>query len=143
MPAPLPANKRGPVTMAWLRRHIAMSAVVCILLLAVCGAALPAAAAPGLGRPGYSLSKVSAAVPATGFAQLAFRPGDMGHVYAARISGVVTRYDYDAITGHLANAVDVATTPGYEIHGLAFHGVDLYVSLNAPPAGARLARFSD
>ena len=114
-----------------------------IFLVAVCGAASPAAAAPGLGRPGYTLSKVSAAVPATGIAQLAFRPGDTTHVYAARMSGVVTRYDYDPVTGQMANALDVAITPGFEIHGLAFHGGDLYVSLNAPPAGARLARFSD
>jgi hypothetical protein len=114
-----------------------------IYLVAVCGAASPAAAAPGLGRPGYTLSKVSAAVAATGIAELAFRPGDTTHVYAARTSGVVTRYDYDPGTGQMANALDVATTPGYEIHGLAFHGADLYTSLNAPPAGARLARFSD
>ena len=40
-------------------------------LTALGGAALPAAAAPGLGRPGYSLAKVSAAVPATGISQLA------------------------------------------------------------------------
>ena len=114
-----------------------------ICLLAVCGAAAPAVATPGLGRPGYTLSKVSATVPATGIAELAFRPGDTTHVYAARTSGVVTRYDYDPVTGQMANALDVATTPGFEIHGLAFHGGDLYVSLNAPPAGARLARFSD
>ena len=123
--------------------EVGIRLVTGICLLAVCGAATPAAAAPGLGRPGYALSKVSAAVPATGIAQLAFRPGDTAHVYAARTSGVVTRYDYDAVTGQMTNALDVAATPGYEIHGLAFHGVDLYVSLNAPPAGARLTRFSD
>lgn len=113
-----------------------------ICLLAVCLMFAPAAGAPGLGRPGYALSKVSAAVPATGIAQLAFRPGDAAHVYAARTSGVITRYDYDQATGQMTNAFDVATAPGYEIHGLAFHGDDLYASLNAPPAGARLARFS-
>jgi hypothetical protein len=78
-----------------------------IFLVAVCGAA-SAAAAPGLGRPGHTLSKVSAAVPATGIAQLAFRPGDTTHVYAARVSGVVTRYDYDPVTGQMANALDVS-----------------------------------
>ncbi len=111
-------------------------------LVAVCGVAAPAAAAPGLGQAGYSLAKVSASVPASEISQLAFRPGDTAHVYAARTSGVVTRHDYDSVTGRLTNALDVATAPGYAIHGLGFHGGDLYVSLNAPPAGARLSRFS-
>ena len=114
-----------------------------LCVLAVCGAAAPAEATPGLGRSGYALGKVSAAVPATGIAQLAFRPGDPARLYAARTSGVVTRYDYDPLTGQMTDALDVAVAPGYEIHGLAFHGADLYASLNAPPAGARLARFSD
>ena len=73
-----------------------------IFLVAVCGAASPAAAAPGLGRPGYTLSKVSAAVPATGIAQLAFRPGDTTHVYAARVSGSEILADRKlALTGTL------------------------------------------
>src|SRR5262249_36249289 len=113
---------------------------VCLLL---CGTAAPAAAAPGLGRPGYTLGKVSAAVPATGIAQIAFLPSDPAHVYAARTSGVVTRYDYDSLTGRLTNALDVASTSGWAVYGLGFHGSDLYVSLNAPPAGARLSRFSN
>ena len=45
---------------------------------------------PGLGRPGYALSKVSAAVPATGIAQLAFRPGDPAHT--VRRAGVGRRH---------------------------------------------------
>jgi hypothetical protein len=45
-------------------------------LVAVCGVAAPAAAAPGLGQAGYSLAKVSASVPASEISQLAFRPGD-------------------------------------------------------------------
>src|SRR5262245_44486915 len=72
-------------------------------LVAACGVAGPAVAAPGLGRPGYSLTKISAAVSVSGITQLAFRPGDTAHVYAARTSGVVTRYDYDQLTGKMAN----------------------------------------
>ena len=136
-------ESRQPFAKVPAMRLVGSRLLTAIYLVAACAAASPAAAAPGLGRPGYTLSKVSAAVPATGMAELAFRPADTTHVYAARTSGVVTRYDYDPVTGQMANALDVATTPGFEIHGLAFHGADLYVSLNAPPAGARLARFSD
>ena len=38
-----------------------------------------------------------------------FDPADTTHLYAARVSGVVTRYDYDPVTGQMANALDVAT----------------------------------
>lgn len=102
----------------------------------------PAWAAPSLVRPGYALVRVSAGVPASEISQLAFRPGDPAHLYAARTSGVVTRYDYDPGTGPMSNALDVAAAPGYTVHGLAFHGTDLYVALNAPPF-SRLTRFSN
>src|SRR5262245_57287915 len=93
----------------WLFRFGAGLGVIALSTLG--GSASPAAAAPGLGRPGYSLVEVSAAVSASGISQLAFRPTDAAHLYAARTSGVVTRYDYDAVTGHLANALDVAVAP--------------------------------
>jgi glucose/arabinose dehydrogenase len=129
---------------ARLTVRLAVTWLIGLGLLAVHGlAARQAAAAPGLGRPGYTLAKVSIGVPAIGISQLAFRPGDPAHVYAARTSGVITRYDYDAAAGRMSNALDVAAAPGYAVHGLAFHGSDLYASLNAPPAGGRLARFSD
>jgi hypothetical protein len=136
-------ESRRPIASSPDRCLVAIRLLIATCLFAVCGAAAPAAAAPGLGRPGYTLSKVSAAVPATGIAQLAFGPGDMAHLYASRTSGVVTRYDYNASTGQMANALDVASAPGYAIHGLGFHGGDLYVSLNAPPAGGRLNNLAD
>ena len=114
-----------------------------LALLALSGGMVPrASAAPTPGQPGYALTEVSTGAPASGIAQLAFRPGDPAHLYAARTSEVITRYDYDPANGQLANARDVAATPGYAIQGLAFHGTDLYVSLNASPR-SRLSRFSD
>jgi hypothetical protein len=114
-----------------------------LALLALSGGIVPrASAAPTLVQPGYSLAKVSTGAPASGIAPLAFRPGDPAHLYAARTSGVITRDDYDPANGRLSNARDVAATPWYVIQGLAFHGTDLYVSLNASPL-SRLARFSD
>ena len=92
-------ESRRPIASAPDRCLVGIRLLIAACLFAVCSAAAPAAAAPGLGRPGYTLSKVSAAVPATGIAQLAFRPGDTAHVYASRTSGVVTRYDYNFISG--------------------------------------------
>src|SRR5262249_18809004 len=98
-------------------------------------AAAPAAADPGPPPAGYQLERVSDAVPAaslSGISQLAFRPGDPTHLYAARpfTANVITRYDFDPITGRLSNAVDVtAVLP--PPHGLAFHDGALYVSLYA------------
>ena len=114
-------------------------ALLAPIVLAGCA---DASAAPGLVRPGYALAKVSTGGPAGAISQLAFRPGDPAHVYAARTSGVIARYDYDPVTGLMSNALDVAVAPGYTVNGLAFHGSDLFVSLNAPPV-SRLARFSD
>lgn len=99
-------------------------------------------AAPTVVRPGYALTKVSSAVPASGIAQLAFNPNGPSHLYAARTSGVVTRYDYDPVTGALSNAVDVASAPGFVPWGLAFYNDDLYVSLNKR-GDSRIARYSN
>ena len=115
-----------------------------VILLGILGALLAghASAAPALLRPGYTLARVSDAVPASGIAQLAFNPNDVTHVYAARTSGVVTRYDYDSRTGALSNAVDVASAPGFSLLGIAFYGDELYASLNQQ-GDARIARYSN
>lgn len=100
-------------------------------VLIVCAAT--AMADPGPPPAGYQLQRVSDAVPAAslaGISQLAFRPGDPAHLYAARpfTANVITRYDYDPVTGLLSNAADItAVLP--PPHGLAFRGDALYVSL--------------
>ena len=59
-----------------------------LALLALSGGMVPrASAAPTLVQPGYALTKVSTGAPASGIAQLAFRPGDPARLYAARTSG--------------------------------------------------------
>jgi glucose/arabinose dehydrogenase len=115
------------------------------ILLWILAAPSHSIASPGTPPAGYTLVRVSDAVPAaslTAISQLAFRPGDPTHLFAARPSaGVVTRYDYSTPDGSLSNPLDVASGLPYPV-GLAFHGADLFVSLN-PTAEGRLARLRD
>jgi len=98
---------------------------------------------------GYSIKLISSNVTASQISQLAFQPGDPNHVFAARNTrGVVTRYDYDPVTGQLSGEQDVVTIADQkEVVGLAFHGVDLYISLDyggttfGRPGDGRIARF--
>jgi len=60
----------------------------------------------------------------------------------------VTRFDYNPVTGILANALTVATnTDGKALIGLGFHATNLYVTFNyggsrtVRPGDGRLARF--
>jgi hypothetical protein len=99
--------------------------------------------------PGYSIRIISSNVSANAISQLAFKPGDFTHVYAARAGQArVTRYDYNPVTGLLTNAVTIATnTDGRELIGLAFHSTNLYVtydyggSRTIRPGDGRLSRF--
>ena len=117
------------------------------LAIPICAAYVTlAVAAPGTPPAGYTLQRVSDAIPAaslSGVSQLAFKPGDTSHLYAVRsnTNGAVTRFDYDLATGLLSNPFAVASglpTP----YGLAFLGSDLYVSLNAVNDG-RITRLRD
>ena len=116
------------------------------IVLAWSGAAQ---AAPVSLVPGYTVTEVGANPASadfsyyTGITQLAFEPGDNAHLFAARsqftangLVGEVTRYDYNATSGQLANPVDVASgLPGTQ--GLAFDSSgDLYVSTNHTATGA-------
>src|SRR5262249_20408398 len=89
--------------------------------------------------------RVSDAVPGSslfGISQLAFKPGDPSHLYAARAgAGAVTRYEFDPATGQLSNPLDVVTSLTTPI-GLAFRGEALYVSTNATN-DSRIGRFRD
>src|SRR2546422_150127 len=96
-----------------------------LIALVSLACAAPAAAEPGPPPAGYLLVRVSDAVPSVslaGISQLAFRPGDGAHLYAARASaGLVTRYDLDDASGALSNPVTVAG-PFTSPLGLAFRG---------------------
>jgi hypothetical protein len=104
-----------------------------------------AGATPGPPPAGYALVRISDAVPASfldGIGQLAFQPGDPAQLYAVRpAAGAITRYDFDAASGALSNAVNVASGLPYPV-GIAFRGRDLFVSLN-PTLEGRLARLRD
>lgn len=103
--------------------------------------------------PGYSITLVSSNVSVSFISQLAFRPGDLTHVYAVRSLGAgskISRYDYDPVTGLLANEfVSVANADNKEMIGLGFHGTNLYVTFDyggsrtARPGDGRIARFQD
>ena len=71
-----------------------------------------------------------------------FNLNDAAHLDAARTFGVVTRYDYEPISGSLPNAIDMASPPGFVPHSLGFYRVDLFVSLKRRGDG-RISRYSD
>ena len=99
--------------------------------------------------PGYSIRIVSSNVSANMVSQLAFKPGDLTHLYAARDTQArVTRYDFNPVTGLLTNALTVATNTDHrELIGLGFHGNYLYVTFDyggsrtVAPGDGRIARF--
>ena len=98
---------------------------------------------------GYSIRIVSSNVTASAISQLAFKPGDLTHVYAARDSQArVTRFDFNPVTGLLSNALMVATNTDHkELIGLGFHGTNLYVTFDyggsqtVRPGDGRIARY--
>jgi glucose/arabinose dehydrogenase len=102
---------------------------------------------PILTRPGYTIRLVSANVPAAAITQLAFKPGDLTHLYALQASGSVLRYDYDPVTGDLGSALVIASGMAQAL-GLAFHGNDAYVSIDrggsssSRPGDGRITRLS-
>src|SRR5262249_61337313 len=104
-----------------------------------------AMATPSAPPAGYTLVRVSDAIPAAAMgdiSQLAFRPGDGAHLFAVRsANGSIVRFDFDLASGALSNAVSVATGLPDPL-GLAFRGSDLYVSLN-PANDSRITRLRD
>ena len=117
-----------------------------IWMAVLCALCLPAAArgqvTPQVRIPGYTVARVSDPVDSSFIAQMAFKPGDTGHLFAVQTGGAVRRYDYDAVTGQLTNDRVVASGLGTEALGLGFHGDDLYVSLNLGEGDGRIARMS-
>lgn len=107
-------------------------------------APLYAYSAPGSPPEGYSLSRVSDALPGSsleGVSQLAFDPRTPEYLYAVRtFTGKITRYDY-ASDGQLSQPFDVATGLAYPV-GLAFKDSALYVTQNVTGDG-RIARLRD
>ena len=95
--------------------------------------------------PGYSIKVISSNVSVSEITQMAFRPGDLTHVYAVRSQqSKVSRYDYDPVTGQLSNATDAAVNPDNRgIIGLGFHGTNLYTSLAYGSSDDRLSRWFD
>jgi len=94
-------------------------------------------AAPGSPPAGYQFTNISIGLGSThitGINQMTFKPGDPTHLYASRgFSGVVTRYNYDAISGQLSNPlniVDLTSVPdGMKvITGLGFYGNDMWIT---------------
>jgi len=102
---------------------------------------------PIVTRPGYSIRLVSTNVPAASVVQLAFKPGDPGHLYAMQATGNLLRYDYHPLTGELSNAVIVASGMAQAL-GIAFHGNDAYVTIDrggsdtVRPGDGRITRLS-
>jgi hypothetical protein len=96
---------------------------------------------------GYSIKLISSNVTADQISQLAFNPGDMTHVYAARDTlAKVARYDYDPVTGMLSHELMVATNTNHkELIGIGFHRTNLYVTFDytdsTRPGDGRIARF--
>jgi hypothetical protein len=102
--------------------------------------------------PGYSIKLISSNLTlsqASSISQLAFKPGDLTHVYAARDTlAKVSRYDFDPVTGALSNEVMVATNIDHkELIGVGFHGTNLYVTFDyggsrtVRPGDGRIARY--
>jgi hypothetical protein len=103
--------------------------------------------------PGYSMSLVSSNLNVGTISQLAFRPGDLTHVFAVQSQGTnskVTRYNYDPFTGTLSNPFTaISNANKKEMIGLGFHGTNLYVTFDyggsrtMRPGDGRIARFMD
>lgn len=95
--------------------------------------------------PGYSIRLISSNVSATEITQMAFKPGDLTHVYAVRSQlSKVSRYDYDPVTGELSNETDAAVNPDNKrMIGLGFHSTNLYTSMSYGAGDDRLARWFD
>jgi hypothetical protein len=103
--------------------------------------------------PGYSISLVSSNLDVRNISQLAFRPGDLTHVFAVQSLGAaskVTRFDYDPFTGMLSNPFNpITNADSKEMIGLGFHGTNLYVTFDyggtrtVRPGDGRIARFMD
>lgn len=103
--------------------------------------------------PGYSMTMVSSNVAASYISQMAFRPGDLTHLYAVRSLGAgskISRYDYDPVTGLLSNEfTPITNANNKEMIGLGFHGTNMYVTFDyggsrtARPGDGRIARFMD
>src|SRR5215831_9607439 len=99
--------------------------------------------------PGYSIRLISTGVTANLISQMAFKPGDLTHVYAGRdTQSRVTRYDFNPVTGLLTNAITVATNTDHkELIGIGFHGGYLYVTFDyggtktVAPGDGRIARY--
>lgn len=99
--------------------------------------------------PGYSIQIVSSNVSVNLISQMAFKPGDLTHVYAARDTAAkVSRYDYNPFTGVLTNETMVATNLDHkELIGLGFHSTNLYVTFDyggtrtVRPGDGRIARY--
>jgi len=114
---------------------------------------LPAQAEVDNLPPGYSITQVSSNVSVSYISQLAFRPGDLTHVYAVRSLGAgskISRYNYDPVTGHLSDEfVAVGNADSKEMIGLGFHGTNMYVTFDyggsrtVRPGDGRIARFQD
>lgn len=115
-------------------RYASISAVCAIF----CSATVWAV--PTTPKPGYVLSTATTGVNSTflsSLSQLAFKPGDPYHLYAARGSpaNVVTRFDYNPVTATLSNPFNVLnlnTLPSLDtkkaVNGIGFHGDDLWVT---------------
>jgi hypothetical protein len=99
--------------------------------------------------PGYSIQIISSNVTANLISQMAFKPGDLTHVYAARDTAAkVSRFDYNPVTGVMANETMVATNTDHkELIGLGFHSTNLYVTFDyggsrtVRPGDGRIARY--
>jgi hypothetical protein len=100
--------------------------------------------------PGYSLQLVSSNLKIfTNISQMAFKPGDLTHVYAGRDTmAKVSRYDYNPVTGLLTNEVVVATNIDHkELIGIGFHSTNLYVTFDyggsqtVRPGDGRISRY--
>jgi hypothetical protein len=114
--------------------------VLRLTVLGALGILLPASAslgAPGAPPTGYLFSNVSTGLTVaqvTNINQMVFKPGDTTHLYASRgFSGVVTRYNYNAVTGQLSNPVDVVNLNGVAdgmkaITGIGFHGAEMWIT---------------
>ncbi len=144
-----PASQGRPTPPGSPHRAGALAAIAAIAAMA----ASPAAADTDLLPEGYSLALARSGSDVANITQMAFRPGDLGHVFAARALGNnarVSRYDYDPLTGLLSNEVAVVANPdNRQIVGIAFHGDDLYVTFDyggsrtSRPGDGRIARFRD
>lgn len=98
--------------------------------------------------PGYSIRLISSNLSGgdvSNISQLAFKAGDLTHLYAVRASDAkVSRYDYDPVTGDLSNETPVAQyAGGPTVVGLGFHGTNLYTASDHGTGDERISRWFD